>query len=631
MLMIAGNFLFSQSSGVFYHDSVMAYYFDTSGDSLLEGKIIYNRDSVEQATETIYYGFDQENKTWHPSDSVVQAFDEYGNQVLYEHYHWDTVSEAWRGTDTRLEYLFDADGHKLMQATYRWDTTDNQWAGISKSEYVVSPDGKDVHISYHYTWEPKHAVWLNHLKWNYEYNQQEELEGVTGSEWDVEDDRWVQNYQKKLGYDSDGRLVSTSSLVLDEDQNEWINYQKEEYKYDADGTERYVLYTWDKNHEVWENKIMSDRKWDGDGHLVYLEEYEWYGDKWHGFTKIEKKYDNGFLMVSVYYNWDETGEKWIYGGQNSYERDENGRTLLYVFQKWDADADEWVNVHKDEYVWSEEGWLLLKTYSRWNDDENTWRCSSRTETEYNKCGREHIVKRYSWSNETGSCRLSEKKFYYYQGFLYDEHASVCPGDSVPWQGIYLKDEGVHTRRFSSVTCRDSVYRMTLSFYDRPDPFAITGADTVETNELSLYSTPENDQVTYTWTVEGGNIIAHPSGNSLQVQWGDPGEGRLYAVASNQQGCYSDTAALKIVINSATDVVDAEGDRIILYPNPVRDHIDILAPGRIVRTEVYDLSGKILLETEAKNIDVSGLDDGVYIVNIKDQNGKVLKTVRIIKR
>ena len=632
ILMVAGMLVFPQQPEIAFRDSMWSYYMFSSDDSTLAYRYYYDRDSAEQVIKESADWLDPDTKIWHHGYIVNKAYDIYGNMILYEAYKWDSASASWKGYDYKQEFLFDADGHKLMDAEYRWDTIDKVWYGIHKYEFIVAPNHEDVLVKNSYLWNPKNGTWGDHIKWSYDYTADGNVEARVKTEWDNENDKWVDVYQEKRSYDAQGRLVSTFARVWDEDNSVWVNSRKYEYTYDQDGTQHVISYIWDDHNNLWVNERKWEKRWDTEGHLIYFDEYEWnkYHNKWVGFDKYEKEYDgNGHLIQRIDYDWDEGIEKWIYYGKSIYKWD-NGQMILQDYFKWDPDNEVWVNNTRKELTWSTEGWLLMKAYSRWDDQTQEWICTSRTETTYDPCGKKLWVKKYYWVPEKEALLFLDSEHYFYQGYLFEETASVCPGDSVLWQGVYLKDEGVHTRSYASVTCRDSTYRMSLSFYDKPADFGITGNDTVDANELEVYSVPENDQVTYTWSLEGGNVISHPSANSLQVQWGDPGEGRLYAVASNTYGCHSDTATLKIVIG-VTGVEETAPDEVVFYPNPVRDHIQIQAPGRRVKVEIYDLSGKAVLTTEQKNIDVSGMDPGVYVMKIRNREGKLLKTARIVKK
>lgn len=72
---------------------------------------------------------------------------------------------------------------------------------------------------------------------------------------------------------------------------------------------------------------------------------------------------------------------------------------------------------------------------------------------------------------------------------------------------------------------------------------------------------------------------------------------------------------------------AERARIAVYPNPASDYCTIVCGGTMNVAYLYDISGK-LVRTEQLNgsttIDLSGLENGFYLLNVNGQNIKIIK-------
>lgn len=68
---------------------------------------------------------------------------------------------------------------------------------------------------------------------------------------------------------------------------------------------------------------------------------------------------------------------------------------------------------------------------------------------------------------------------------------------------------------------------------------------------------------------------------------------------------------------------------LIYPNPCHNQINIDFMGE-VNIEIHDLTGRLVLSSTFKNIDVSQLESGIYAVIIKDVNDKIIKTEKLIK-
>jgi hypothetical protein len=70
---------------------------------------------------------------------------------------------------------------------------------------------------------------------------------------------------------------------------------------------------------------------------------------------------------------------------------------------------------------------------------------------------------------------------------------------------------------------------------------------------------------------------------------------------------------------------------VLYPNPATDKF-IIKKGylKINRIEITDLTGKIVLNSDKTEINVSGLPEGSYLVQIHSDKGILTKKL-IVKK
>ncbi|WP_422105453.1 BspA family leucine-rich repeat surface protein [Winogradskyella sp.] len=85
--------------------------------------------------------------------------------------------------------------------------------------------------------------------------------------------------------------------------------------------------------------------------------------------------------------------------------------------------------------------------------------------------------------------------------------------------------------------------------------------------------------------------------------------------------------------STLSLMEFNNDTIVLHPNPVRTSFYIKGLEAVRELRVYDINGRIILERkgveEDQPIDMSGYDDGVYLVEITNENRSAIK--RLIKK
>lgn len=88
-----------------------------------------------------------------------------------------------------------------------------------------------------------------------------------------------------------------------------------------------------------------------------------------------------------------------------------------------------------------------------------------------------------------------------------------------------------------------------------------------------------------------------------------------------------------------DSEDEIMEHIKIYPNPVRDYLNINVNNTLnsdVRINLYDLNGKLIVEKEINasmdsRLDMTKLSHGLYFLTIKTLNNRYNNTIKIIKQ
>ncbi len=103
---------------------------------------------------------------------------------------------------------------------------------------------------------------------------------------------------------------------------------------------------------------------------------------------------------------------------------------------------------------------------------------------------------------------------------------------------------------------------------------ITGLSNVMQNNVENYSITQNATSTYNWGVTGGILQSGLGTNSVDVLWNIPGQGSIYVIETDANGCVGDTVSLAITIFQSTDITEGQSQQISIYPNPSRDIFNI---------------------------------------------------------
>ncbi len=103
----------------------------------------------------------------------------------------------------------------------------------------------------------------------------------------------------------------------------------------------------------------------------------------------------------------------------------------------------------------------------------------------------------------------------------------------------------------------------------------------------------------------------------------------YVAVTDVNGCQNRSNGV-FMNTTGVNTVTLNTDDIRLYPNPTRDIIHISAPVKL-KVAIQDLSGRtIMTATSEQQIDLRSLAKGVYMVQMRDMDGTLLKTERLLK-
>ena len=148
--------------------------------------------------------------------------------------------------------------------------------------------------------------------------------------------------------------------------------------------------------------------------------------------------------------------------------------------------------------------------------------------------------------------------------------------------------------------------------------APTGASTqtfVEgTTIASIIVAPEN----VIWYASSANAI---SGNNALPSSTLLVDGSVYYAVSEAGGCRSNPLAVTIAITLSIE--EQTKFQVKIYPNPVSDILNIESENEIKSVVIYSVQGQIVQVSNQKQIDISRIAAGIYMIRIQDTEDIVL--------
>lgn len=87
--------------------------------------------------------------------------------------------------------------------------------------------------------------------------------------------------------------------------------------------------------------------------------------------------------------------------------------------------------------------------------------------------------------------------------------------------------------------------------------------------------------------------------------------------------------IKIAGNNILSTDEVSKSKTSIYPNPTKGEINIKTDKKIKSSTVFDLSGKVLLQTNLEKVNISSFAKGTYLLKVEFADGST-KTEKVIK-
>lgn len=243
--------------------------------------------------------------------------------------------------------------------------------------------------------------------------------------------------------------------------------------------------------------------------------------------------------------------------------------------------------------------------------------------------------------------------------------SLCEGSSYDFHGILLTESGIYYDTLEGrITC-DSIVQLDLTVH----PVGYVTYDTICYGETLLFNNMtlstsgiySTDTITSSYGCDSAQVIELTVLDSLQpdtyfsngqlstdafatYQWyyeGTPAPGATgqfhtpqnngfyQALVTNSHGCSGFSDAISV---TGLTIENNNADFINVYPNPMRgNQLKIRTELPVEAITIYNTAGEVVKRTTLKNIDVSSLSKGLYVVCITTVDHRIFnKKISLLK-
>jgi len=190
------------------------------------------------------------------------------------------------------------------------------------------------------------------------------------------------------------------------------------------------------------------------------------------------------------------------------------------------------------------------------------------------------------------------------------------GEGYDFNGTVYTTAGTYIQVIPNAAGCDSTITLDLSY----NPIAVP---TITVNEYTLGV--NGVYATYQW-IKNDTAIPGATANTYAVT-----ENAGYRVAvTNQYGC-ADTSEVYDVTNVGIERTGGLAQHIRVYPNPASDMLYIQSPVK-VNVMLTDITGKVIREARgARNLSLKDLAGNLYLLQVRDVNGGLIKMEKILKQ
>ncbi|SDJ97994.1 Por secretion system C-terminal sorting domain-containing protein [Catalinimonas alkaloidigena] len=182
--------------------------------------------------------------------------------------------------------------------------------------------------------------------------------------------------------------------------------------------------------------------------------------------------------------------------------------------------------------------------------------------------------------------------------------------------LVVSRSGSYTVQGSPEECLDfslSSLPIEVEFRQPPRPLIARRGDTLEI-------TNADELMRLQWYLEGDTLPGATAATYV------PTEAGIYTVSADDNACYG--MSQPFAFDTPTATPEYLSARIRLYPNPAQTNLTLETPVPL-RTQLTNLTGQVVLQTDATTIDVQALATGVYVVRLFDKNGVPIRQEKLV--
>ena len=414
---------------------------------------------------------------------------------------------------------------------------------------------------------------------------------------------WIGNEKKEVEYNSNDNKVLSVSYDWDKNINNWVSYKKEEYKYDSNNN---LLL----KSDLYGN-IKTESTYDANNNLIYIKNYIFFNNfSWQQIPPYYVyEYDTNSNQILYIHFWNEDGDKKT---ESTY--DANNNLILSKFYIMTPTMVDWSLYSKTENIYDTANNRTIEILYIWNESLNDWDFSSKHEYFYDANNNKTLDMYYKWDSNINDWDINKKQEYTYNSnnikilhIYYDWDSNIND-----WFG-YKKEEYTYDANNNQILYIHYKLRgAILDFYTKIE------ASYDANNNLTMYAH-------YTWYDNNWGMQNYKLDYKLEYTYDSNNN-----ITKEEYYSWDNNINDWVIYHKCNDLYSAISEQttqeIRIFPNPTTGRVLIDNNNNVEKVEVYNISGKLILTTDKKEIDLSNNAKGTYLFRVTIDNSIYTKKI-----
>ncbi len=284
------------------------------------------------------------------------------SEIIYQYYNEDNGDE-WLN-DEKLDFHYDENGNLEYVYYSGWSEDDDyrgEWSNPFYRQHLVwSSEGLLMSMTSHLSFETEEGrEWFPFMKWISGYNDQGNIDNISMSYYDEDEETYVIVGMINFSYDNNDMVdYFLMSFMIDEHE-EYYERSRNHLSYDQAGRIDMIIEEFQEDEDYWVNETKSILEYHESDDTDYADVQSFFnsipilmGIGWYEnanpFGKIESE-----TIYEWYWDHENEVDDWFLAYQEQLFYDANDLAYRVEFQEYDYEYYEWFPLYRTMFSYNE--------------------------------------------------------------------------------------------------------------------------------------------------------------------------------------------------------------------------------------------------------------------------------------